>query len=121
MVTLTFDPDQQYSILSIDSPIANYHLENIKLKLEEYIKESKTFKGLIIMIRDFPGYENIDDIFKYLTLSNNAHQSIPKIGILIEKSTSFGYPSLAHHFSGAEIIKFEYKKTDDAVYWLTSI
>lgn len=118
MINLSLNRDKSYAILSVTGPISVYDIENLTKEVDQYIEEFGMLSGLIIKVKQFPGWDNLDSFFHHLKFVKNHHKVIGKIGFMTEDNLISHFPSLAGHFVKAELKRFDFGHMDEAVEWI---
>ncbi|UXX78303.1 STAS/SEC14 domain-containing protein [Reichenbachiella carrageenanivorans] len=120
MINLSLNKDQGYVILSINGPISVFDMENLTDEVDHYIEDFGKLAGLIIMVKKFPGWDNLDSFFHHVKFVKDHHKLISKVGFMTEDNLIKSFPSLANHFVKAELKRFDDGQMDEAVEWICS-
>lgn len=118
MIHLSLNKDQGYAILSVSGPISVFDIENLTTDVDHYIDEFGKLSGLIIKVKQFPGWDNLDSFFHHLKFVKGHHKVIGKVGFMTEDNLISNFPSLVNHFVKAEIKRFDFGHMDEAVEWI---
>lgn len=120
MINLSLNKIQDYGILSVTGPISVVDIDKLTKEVDQYIEEFGKLSGLIIKVKQFPGWDNLDSFFHHLKFVKDHHRVIGKIGFMTENNLISSFPSLAGHFVKAELRRFDYGHMDEAVEWICS-
>lgn len=119
MINLSLNKDQGYVIVSVTGPISVSDMTNLTEEVDHYIEEHGKLSGLIIKVRKFPGWDNVESLLHHIKFVKDHHKVIAKIGFMTEDNLISKFPSLANHFVKAELKRFDYGKMDEAVEWIS--
>ncbi|MEP2023517.1 MAG: STAS/SEC14 domain-containing protein [Reichenbachiella sp.] len=120
MINLSLNKNKGYAILLVTGPISVFDIENLTKEVDQYIEDIGELQGLIIKVKQFPGWDNLDSFFHHLKFVKDHHKVIGKIGFMTENNLISSFPGLASHFVKAELRRFDYGQMDDAVDWICS-
>lgn len=76
-----------------------------------------TVNGLVIHVREFPGWEDLGSAWRHIRFVRDHHRRIPRVAFASDSKMAVLADTLAQHFVEADIERFDWDELDDAIDW----
>ena len=87
-------------------------------RIDPLIDNAGPLDGLIVITREFPGWEGLGDVIAHFRFVRNHHRLIKKIALVTEAKIAEIFPVIVDHFVKAEVKHFDFDDFDEAVAWI---
>lgn len=99
-------------------PLSEDDFKSLGKELEILIRDERTLNGLMIVTRDFPGYESFSDVLAHGEFIGEFRDRIEKVAVCTDSVVAGLLPVIGKVFTEAEVRKFDYEERDEADKWL---
>ena len=89
-------------------------------RVDLYLEDHDTFRGLVIVAKRFPGWEDFKAFTSHIRFIRDHHRAIGKVAIVSDSKFLSAAPYLADHFVDAKIRHFEFAEIEEAKTWAAS-
>lgn len=86
-------------------------------RIDNYLKDHDTLRGLVIVAKSFPGWEDFKAFTSHIRFIRDHHRSIGKVAVISDSKFLSAAPYLANHFVNAEVRHFEFADIEEAKTW----
>ena len=86
--------------------------------VDPFIESYGNLTGLMIFSESFPGWNSFGALISHLQFVKNHHKKIARVAAVTDGGFLSIMPSIADHFTQAEIKHFPYDEKDNALEWL---
>lgn len=92
--------------------------EALAKQVDPYIEHHGTLRGLLIQAETFPGWRDFGGLVSHLRFVRNHHKHIKKVAAVTDSAFGVIAPSVANHFTSAEVRHFAFADLELAKAWL---
>ncbi|GAA2496894.1 STAS/SEC14 domain-containing protein [Streptomyces sp. NPDC059506] len=110
-------PESRVVVVEVDQPLRTQDFEALALTADSWLETHTELAGLVVHVREFPGWENIGSLLRHVRFVRDHHRKIRRVALAADSRLADLVPRLANHFVQAEVRRFEYDELDDAVAW----
>ena len=89
-------------------------------RIDEYLKDHDTLRGLVIVTERFPGWEDFNAFTSHIRFVRDHHRAIQKVAIVSDSPLLSVGPYVADHFVNAKVRHFAFTDIDEAKTWAAS-
>lgn len=89
--------------------------------VDPFIEKFGHLSGLMIYTESFPGWDSFAALISHLKFVKGHQKNITRVAAVTDSGFLKIMPSIADHFTQAEIKHFDYKEKDSALIWLKSV
>jgi len=86
--------------------------------VDPFIEKYGQLDGLMIFTKTFPGWDSFGSLISHLKFVKDHQRKITRVAAVTDSGFLKIMPSIADHFTQAEIKHFAYADKDDALAWL---
>lgn len=86
--------------------------------VDPFIEKFGQLSGLMIYTESFPGWDSFATLISHLIFVKDHQKKITRVAAVTDSGILKIMPSIADHFTQAEIKHFDYKEKDSALTWL---
>jgi hypothetical protein len=94
--------------------------ERLRLLVDPYIEKHGGLTGLLIDAETFFGWDDFPGMLSHIRFAQNYQKNIARVAAVTDNSFLAILPTVADHFTDAEVRHFEYQDRDKALEWLRS-
>lgn len=87
-------------------------------KVNAYLERHKRLLGVMVISKDWPGWEDFGALVTHMVFLHDHHQRISRIALVTDSVVGDVIPLLAGHFLDSEIRHFAFAHEVDAKAWL---
>jgi len=109
--------DSGVIVVEIEKALRVQDFEALAMTADAWIESSGDLKGLVIHAREFPGWQNLDALFRHVRFVRDHHRRIRRIALSVDSALASLASSLGEPFIEAEVKRFDYESLDAAVAW----
>lgn len=84
---------------------------------DAWIEAHGSLQGLVIHVREFPGWENFGGLIRHMRFVRDHHREVKRIAFAADSKLASLGPEIAGHFIKAEVKSFAYDELDIAITW----
>lgn len=118
MLEIKLDEKRGIAILHPGDKLREADFEYAKSLVDEYLEKEGMINGVIINVRDFPGWESFNAMLTHFRFIRDYHKTIPKVAVVTDSPIGRLGETLADHFVAAEIKHFPFDDLKDAEQWI---
>jgi len=107
-------------ILEPAAPLEAGDFEDLAREIDPYIAEHGKLSGVMIHVKAFPGWLNIEAFFKHMRFIESHHQKVKRLAVVSDNLLLKKVPKLASNLLQAEVKHFPDSEYEDALQWLGS-
>jgi len=85
--------------------------------VDQYLKDHKALRGLVIVAESFPGWEDFDAFVSHMTFVRDHHKKIQKVALVSDSPVLSAAPHLVDHFLRAKVRHFGPGELEAAKTW----
>ena len=111
--------DEEILVLSPKGPLAASDFTELADRVDAYLRRGR-LRGVLIRAKSFPGWKNFGALLAHLKFVREHLQSVEKVAVVADGVVANTMPSIANHFTHAEVRHFDLAREDDARDWLRS-
>ena len=98
-------------------PLRIEDFDALALTVDPWIEAHGELRGLVVHVREFPGWENLGSFFRHLRFVRDHHRKVRRIAVAAGGTLATVAPTLAEPFVDAEIARFGYDELERAIAW----
>lgn len=110
----------EHGILEVrpTGPLSEDDFKSLGNEIESLIRDERTFNGVLIRARDFPGYESFSDLLSHGGFIAEFRDQVPKVAVCTDSAVGGLLQFIGKVFAEAEVRKFDFDERDEADKWL---
>lgn len=85
--------------------------------VDPWIETHQKLRGLVVEIKEFPGWENIGSFIHHIEFVNGHHRKVRRVALAVDGILPEIISKIASHFVEVEIKQFPFEKTEEANKW----
>lgn len=116
-VTHRLMPQSGVIVVEVNEAVAARDFDALAFTADAWIEAHGALAGLVIHVREFPGWEDFGSLVRHIRFVRDHHQKVRRVALASDGALASLAPRLAGHFLGAEIKGFPYDRVDDAIAW----
>lgn len=120
MLDITIDKSREVVVLEPKETLTKEDFILASNRIDKYIQEVGSIKGLIIKSKDFPYWDSFGALVSHLKFVHNHHEKIEKLAFVTDSSLVEFIEPIVKHFVHPEVREFDYDEADEAINWLKS-
>jgi hypothetical protein len=120
MITCDILADEGIAVVKPAGPLSENDFADITKTIDAYLESHQALNGLLISIREFPGWEDFSGFIHHVKFVKDHHRLIKKVALVTDSKVASLAPLLAGHFVSAEVKSFDADAYNDALNWLQS-
>ncbi|BDM69374.1 hypothetical protein HEK616_28610 [Streptomyces nigrescens] len=109
--------ESQVLVAEVEHPLRAADFDALALTADGWLRTHDELAGVVIHVREFPGWENIGSMIRHVRFVRDHHRKVRKIALAADSKVAALVPQLANHFVRAEVRRFGYDDLDAAVTW----
>lgn len=118
MIQFELLKDKGIGILSPEGPLEASDFQKLAQEIDPYIAANGHLTGLMILAKEFPGWEHFGALVSHLRFVRDHHHKIDCIAAVTDSEFLKIMPHIARHFVAAEIRQFPSSDRAQALAWL---
>ena len=107
-------------ILSPSGPIAADDFTDLTAKVDHWIEQGNTLKGLMIEADKFPGWKDLAGLSAHFKFVRDHHRQIPRVAFVSDSGFLSALPRIGRHFVQANLRQFPADQIEAALDWVNS-
>lgn len=117
---LTVELDKAIGIVTLtpDGKLSEEDFVNAANIVDPFIVESGMLMGIIIVTREFPGWESFASMLKHFKFVKDHHKKISHVALVTDSMIADVAETIVDHFVSATIKHFDYDEIEDAKKWI---
>lgn len=112
-----FDTETGVLKVELSQPLTSENIEILTDKVDSWLETHKQLNGLVVHIKEFPGWQDLGSLISHITFIKNHHRKIGKVALCADGNIAEWGPKLASHFVKAKIEHFSFDQLDEAISW----
>lgn len=118
MLNVKLDEITGIAVLEPDNELSKEDFIAVGRNIDPYIEKNGSLKGIIIHVKDFPGWESFGSLLAHITFVQEHHKQVAKVAFSTDSLVSIIAEHVANHFVSAEVKSFPYDEFDAAKKWI---
>jgi hypothetical protein len=110
-------PDQGVLVVEIREALRPRDFEELSRTADAWIQDHGELAGLVVHVEKFPGWENLESLFRHLSFVRNHQQHIRRVALSTNSPLAQIAPKLARVFVHPEIKTFPYDALATSISW----
>jgi hypothetical protein len=110
-------PDARVLLLEPAGPLGPEDFDNLAATVDPWVAEHGTLRGLVVHVREFPGWESVGGFIRHVQFIRERHLSVRRIALATDGRIARLAPRIAERFVKAEFKQFAYADLPDAIVW----
>ena len=110
-------PDQGVLVVEIHEALRPRDFEELSRTADAWIQDHGELQGLVVHTRKFPGWENLESLFRHVRFVRNHQHHIKRIALSTDSALANVAPKIAGLFVDPEIQKFPYDALASSIAW----
>jgi hypothetical protein len=111
-------PDRGVVIVEPHGKLSASSFDTLEAAVDDWIDtRTGTVNGLVIHVREFPGWEDLGSAWRHIRFVRDHHRRIPRVALASDSKLAALAATLAQHFVEAEIERFDWDALEDAIRW----
>ena len=112
--------DDAIAIVEPGGPLSEEDFSALAESVDAYLETHDALDGLLIHVKEFPGWESLGGMVSHFKFVKNHHERIRRVAFVSDSKVATLAPKFATHFVSAEVKSFGYDDYDEALAWLRS-
>ena len=115
-----YDLDENAGVLTVrpQGKLETQDFLTISEVVDPYIKKREGLKGILIVTKKFPGWEDFKGMIEHMKFVRNHHHKIAKVAIVTDSKIAEVAESLGKHFIKASFKHFSFEALESAKRWI---
>ena len=115
-----YDLDENSGVLTVrpQGKLETQDFLTISEVVDPYIKKREGLKGILIVTKKFPGWEDFKCMIEHMEFVRNHHHKIAKVAMVTDSKIADVAESLGKHFIKASIRHFSFEELESAKRWI---
>jgi hypothetical protein len=110
-------PEAGVIVVEVKEALRAQDFDALAHTADTWIEAHGDLQGLVIHVRDFPGWENLGSFLRHLRFVRDHHRKVKRIALAADSKLASLAPRLAEHFVKAEVKSFGYDALEGAIAW----
>lgn len=110
-------PQAGVIVVDAHAPLEAHDFDSLAVTVDTWVEGHGVLEGLVIRVREFPGWENFGDLLRQVRFVRDQHLTVKRVALAIDEKLKVILPLVTQHFASAEIGSFEYDQLDRATAW----
>jgi hypothetical protein len=120
MLEVRLDAARSIVFLHPTSALKKEDFEHLSKTLDPHIEKAGGLRGLILELRNFPGWESVGAMVAHFRFVREHHTKVKKIAVVTDAKIGNLAETLASHFVSATIKHFPAGQVEAAAKWILS-
>jgi hypothetical protein len=104
-------------VLEPTGPLRAEDFDALALVVDPWIEAHGELHGLVIHMREFPGWENLGSFLQHMRFVREHHRKVDRVALAADGMFAELLPSIGELFIHAEIKHFDYDELERAIAW----
>lgn len=119
-INLNCHLDEENSLLTVEikDALSEDDFKILVQIVDPFIAKNGNLKGIILHVKQFPYWENLNGLVSHFSFVKNHHRKIKKVALVADGILPGLVPKLAKHFIKAEIKHFAYDELKEGKSWI---
>lgn len=110
-------PDSGVIVVEVEQALRAQDFDALAFTADSWIETHGYLQGLVIHVREFPGWENLGSFLRHVRFVRNHHREVKRIAFAADSKLASLAPEIAGLFIQAEVKSFGYDELDIAISW----
>ncbi len=110
-------PDSGVIVVEVKQALRAQDFDALAFTADHWIETHGYLQGLVIHVRQFPGWENFGSFLRHLRFVRNHHREVKRIAFAADSKLAIFAPEIGGLFIQAEVKSFGYEELDIAITW----
>ncbi|MER5388469.1 STAS/SEC14 domain-containing protein [Saccharopolyspora sp. NPDC002686] len=110
-------PESGVLVVEVEEPLRAPDFEALAHTADSWLEQHRDLPGLVVHVREFPGWENITGLIRHIRFVRDHHRSVKRVALVADSKLAGLAPHLVNHFVQAEVTSFGYDALDAAIAW----
>jgi hypothetical protein len=112
----------EYGVLLIQpaGPLRASDFDAIALATDLWNRRRGELRGLVVQVREFPGWDNVAGFVRHVQFFRDHQDSIRRIALATDVQVPHLRPELADHFIRADLRRFRCHELGEAIAWASA-
>lgn len=119
-LSFEFLEEQGVLILRPDGRLEAADFERVSGEIDPFIEQQGSLRGLMIVARSFPGWDNFSAFTAHLRFVKNHRKNIARLAVVTDDRRLSALPRIADGFVVAEARHFSIDENAEALAWVSS-
>jgi hypothetical protein len=104
-------------VVEVKQALRAQDFDALELAADNWIEAHGDLQGLVIHVREFPGWENLGGLVRHMRFVRDHHRKVKRIALSADSKLASVAPRIGEHFVKAEVKGFGYDELEAAVAW----
>jgi SpoIIAA-like len=110
-------PESGVIVVEVKQALRAQDFDALAMAADAWIEAHGDLQGLVIHVREFPGWENMGSMLRHLRFVRDHQRHVKRIAFAADSKLAGIAPALADVFIKAEVKSFAYDELDIAIAW----
>jgi SpoIIAA-like len=110
-------PESGVIVVEVKQALRAQDFDALAMTADAWIEAHGDLQGLVIHVREFPGWENMGSMLRHLRFVRDHHRHVKRIAFAADTKLASVAPAFADVFIKAEVKRFAYDELDIAIAW----
>jgi len=116
-ITPRLIPESGVIVVEVREPLRVQDFDTLAFTSDAWIGAHGDLHGLVIHVREFPGWENIGSVRRHLRFVRDHHRKVKRVALVTDGKLASLVSRLAKYLVRAEVKRFTYDELESAVAW----
>jgi hypothetical protein len=113
-------PESGVLVIQPKAPLCAEDFDAVALEIDPWIEAHGELKGLVVHLRQFPGWEDFGSFIRHVQFVRDHHLQVQRVALVADGRLAHLIPTLGNHFITAELRHFRYDELGLAVAWASN-
>jgi len=118
MLNVQIDQEKAIAILAPNGALTKEDFIEASRIIDPFIETSGKLNGLVIYVKEFPGWDSFSALVTHLKFVNEHHKKISRLAFVTDSPVGKFAEHIASHFVQAEVQSFDYDQLEEAQTWI---
>lgn len=118
MLKVNLNESNSIVVLEPQGQLTQADFLNASRIIDPYIQKNGILKGIIIYVKDFPGWDSFSSLVSHLKFIHEHHKLVSHIAFVTDSIIGEFAENVASHFVKAKIESFDFDEFDEAKHWI---
>lgn len=104
-------------VVEVEQPLRTQDFDALALTVDPWIEAHGQLQGLVIHMREFPGWENLGSLIRHLRFVRDHQRNISRIAVAADGKLATLAPRIGEHSVKAEVNSFGHDALAAAIAW----
>lgn len=119
MIAYTLDEEKRVLQVHPTSALQREDFEEMARTVDPFLEKEGKLNGLIIVSKDFPGWENLAAMIGHFRFVHDHHKKIGRVALVTDSRLGDVAERIGSHFVAAEVRHFPSGERDAAKQWVS--